>query len=213
MRAPEEGRSRRLRSREAPVREGGGTFLPTTRPDDLSQPDRRPRLQRASWDEAPRPTGRLPPLRRPPAAPTGAAQGAAPASKEPLGATAFRRPADRPSSRRKASAGESGLASRLDDHPRRAEARPAAAIDTGRSALGRAATARGLAHPRLSPQGRVGSDSGPTHSRSAASLTPNGHLNNHAEGRGLQISVHRFPGNAQTIQPYPQIYPQGAGPG
>jgi hypothetical protein len=32
------GAPRRLRSREAPIRENGGTFLPTTRPDDLDSP-------------------------------------------------------------------------------------------------------------------------------------------------------------------------------
>ena len=42
-RAPEEGCSRRLRSRKAPMRENGGTILPTTRPADLSQHDRRHR--------------------------------------------------------------------------------------------------------------------------------------------------------------------------
>ena len=64
MRAPEEGRSRRLRSREAPIRENGGTFLPTTRPDDLSQHDRRHRLATSPLGQG-APSNRTPASSRP----------------------------------------------------------------------------------------------------------------------------------------------------
>ena len=63
-RAPEEGRSRRLRSREAPIRENGGTFLPTTRPDDLSQHDRRHRLATSPLGQG-APSNRTPASSRP----------------------------------------------------------------------------------------------------------------------------------------------------
>jgi len=41
------GAPRRLRSRKAPIRENGGTFLPTTRPDDLDSPTGATALPRA----------------------------------------------------------------------------------------------------------------------------------------------------------------------
>ena len=63
-RAPEEGRSRRLRSREAPIRENGGTFLPTTRPDDLSQHDRRHRPATSPLGQG-APSDRIPAFSRP----------------------------------------------------------------------------------------------------------------------------------------------------
>ena len=63
-RAPEVGRSRRLRSREAPIRENGGTFLPTTRPDDLSQHDRRHRPATSPLGQG-APSDRIPASSRP----------------------------------------------------------------------------------------------------------------------------------------------------
>ena len=155
-RAPEEGCSRRLRSREAPIRENGGTILPTTRPADLSQHDRRhrpatsPLGQGAPSDGQPassRPTpgrgvrlvqGRGLRLGVRPARPTCVGARAAPSAPEagPM------RTAWPPVSTTGAAAPKHGIP----------------ATDAGRLALGRAATVRKLATPDAVParQGCIG---------------------------------------------------------
>ena len=153
--APEEGRSRRLRSREAPIRENGGTFLPTTRPDDLSQHDRRHRLQRAPSDKGLRPTGCLPPLNRPPAAASGPSCDSANTCGVARPDRRRSAPPKDPNAHRKAGLFENGLASHLDHRSRRHLNAAATATDAGQPALGRAATTRGPATPTLSLLGRA----------------------------------------------------------
>ena len=117
--APEEGRSRRLRSREAPIRENGGTFLPTTRPDDLSQHDRRHRLATSPLGQG-APSDRIPASSRPTPG-----RGVRTVLRQrqhlrgcPAGPTEVG-PAEGPHAHRKAGLFENGLASHLDHRSRR----------------------------------------------------------------------------------------------
>ena len=155
-RAPEEGHSRRLRSREAPIRESGGTILPTTRPADLSQHDRRhrpatsplgqgapsdgrPASSRPTPDRGVRPVqGRHLRLRGSPAQPTCVGARAAPSAPE----AGLMRTAWPPVSTTETAVPKHSVP----------------ATDAGRLALGRAATARRLATPDAVParQGCIG---------------------------------------------------------
>ena len=190
------GAPRRLRSRKAPIRENGGTFLPTTRPDDLDSPTgasaclEPPSDKGAPSDRTPafldRPPGRGAPVR---------------GRAAPRGSRHDRRRSARqgPQAHRKAGLDENGLASHLDHpgHPRRSAADPA--IDAGQPALGRAATARGLATPDATPLGGAASGRGPTLSRTDGILTRIRHHNNRPAAPASQIPVHGFPNDAQFI--------------
>jgi hypothetical protein len=190
-RAPEEGRSRRLRSREAPIRESGGTILPTTRPADLSQHDRRhrpatsplgqgapsdgrPASSRPTPDRGVRPVqGRHLRLRGSPAQPTCVDARAAPSAPE-------------------AGLHENGLASRLDhqDHCDRAQ-RSQRPTPDGSPWEGSRPPADSR-HPTPSLRGRAASGRGPTLSRTVRSLTRIRHWDNRAAGAASQILVHGF---------------------
>ena len=154
MRAPEEGRSRRLRSREAPIRESGGTFLPTTRPDDLSQHDRRHRLATSPLGQG-APSNRTPASSRPtPGRGVRTILGRRRRLRGLPGRTDGGRPDERPQAHRKAGLNENGLASHLDHRSRPHRNAAATATDAGQPALGRAATTRGPATPDAIPAGQ-----------------------------------------------------------
>jgi len=104
-----------------------------------------------------------------------------------------------PQAHRRAGLYENGLASHLDHpgRPRRSAADPA--IDAGQPALGRAATARGLATPDATPLSGAASGRGPTLSRTGGILTRIRHHNNRPAAPGSQIPVHGFPNDAQFI--------------
>jgi hypothetical protein len=189
-RAPEEGRSRRLRSREAPIRERGGTILPTTRPADLSQHDRRHR-------PATSPLGQGAPSDGPPAnsrpTPGGNAkpvQGRAPRLRGTSGPTCVG--ARAAPSVPEAGLDESGLASRLDHRGRRDEAQRAQRPTPNGSPWEGPRPPADSRHPTPSLRGRAASGRGPTLSRTVRSLTRIRHQDNRAPGPGLQILVHGF---------------------
>jgi hypothetical protein len=153
-RAPEEGHSRRLRSREAPIRESGGTILPTTRPADLSQHDRRHRPATSPLGQG-APSDGQPASSRPiPGRGVRLVRGRGLRLRGSPCATDLRR---RPSGPKRAGGRsyENGLASTTETAvPKHS----VPATDAGRLALGRAATARRLATPDAVParQGCIG---------------------------------------------------------
>ena len=129
-------------------------------------------LQRAPSDKGPRPTGNLPLLDRPPAAASGSSEdvacayGVRPARPTCVGARAA------------PSAPEAGLVRTawppVSTTGAAAPKHGIPATDAGRLALGRAATARRLAHTRRRPcQAGLHRERGPTLSRTVRSLTPN----------------------------------------
>ena len=199
-RAPEEGRSRRLRSREAPIRENGGTFLPTTRPDDLSQHDRRHRLATSPLGQG-APSDRIPASSRPTpgrgirtALWDGAdACGVCPAGPTEVGPTndpkrtgrqVLMRTAWPPISITGAGRTEMRQLQRpTPDSPPWEEPRPPA----------------DPRHRRYPCWAGLGSGRGPTLSRTGGIVTRIRHRNNRSAGIMSQILVHGFPNSAQFI--------------
>ena len=210
-RAPEEGHSRRLRSREAPIRGNGGTILPTTRPADLSQHDRRHRPATSPLGQGAPSDGQPASSRPPPGRGVRPVRGRGLRLRVPSRAPDLRR---RPSvpKRTGGRSYEKGLASRLDHRRRRAEARqPSNRRRTDRPGKGRHRPQTRHTR-RISLRGRAASGRGPTLPRTVRSVTRIRHQDNRLPSPGSQIPVHGFPIRAQFIDRLSPELPTGRRP-
>ena len=210
-RAPEEGCSRRLRSREAPIRESGGTILPTTRPADLSQHDRRHRPATSPLGQGAPSDGQPASSRPTPGRGVRLVRGRGLRLRGSPFATDLRR---RPSCPKRAGGRscENGLASRLDHRSRRAEARHRQRPTPDGSPWEGPPPSADSPHPTPSLPGRVASGRGPTLSRTVRSVTRNRHHDNRAAPPRSQIPVHGFPIGAQFIDRLSTELPTGRRP-
>ena len=210
-RAPEEGCSRRLRSREAPIRENGGTILPTTRPADLSQHDRRHRPATSPLGQGAPSDGQPASSRPTPGRGVRLVRGRGLRLRDSPCATDLRR---RPSGPKRAGGRscENGLASRLEHRIRRAEAQhPSDRRRTARPGKGRHRPQTRHTR-RIIPAGRAASGRGPTLPRTVRSVTRIRHQDNRVARPRSQIPVHGFPIRAQFIDRLSTELPTGQCP-
>jgi hypothetical protein len=198
MRATARQRSRRLRSRKAPGRKSGGTFLPTVRQAGPSHRGRRSRLRK----QLPR-TGSHVQQRACSPRPASGRNTRLPEGWPALSGQRTR--PDEPaqcsmplSARRQVLMRRTWPSVSLTAMRRRFCLRPLEATDAGQPALGRAATARERASPPLGARGAgPGRKRGPTLSRTDASVSRVFDRDNHAGVIESKNPVSKFSGRTQ----------------